>query len=103
MRTSLQIVRGGLLVGSIALLAGVGHAAGTKPSHRYEISGSMEVTAAEKTATANAPFGLNGRLSAAPADVSLQSGGDFVVMAKLAESPLGCSGNDTIFADDFDP
>jgi hypothetical protein len=45
---------------------------------------------------------LNGRLSTPSRDVGLQSGGDFVVLAKLAESPLGCA-SDVIFADGFDP
>lgn len=104
MRTSLQIVRGGLLSGLIALMAGAPpvHAGGTKPAHRFEIHGSLAPAAAEKSA-ASAPLGLEGRLSATPEDAALQSGGTFVVMAKLAESPLGCSGDDTIFADDFDP
>jgi hypothetical protein len=104
MRTSLQWVRGGPRFGLIALLAGLPlvHAAGETPAHRYSISGSLEAVAAEK-ATSGAPLGIEGRLSAPPKDAGLQSGGDFVVMAKLAESPLGCSGSDTIFADGFDP
>lgn len=105
MRTSLQWVRVSAVLASIALLAAVPtvHAAGkTPPAHRYAIHGSLEAAAPEKTA-ASAAFGLDGRLSAPPKDVGLQSGGDFVVMAKLAESPLGCSGDDTIFVDGFDP
>ena len=101
MRTSMQRVRGGPLLGLAALLAliPVVHAAG---SHRYSIHGSLEAATPEKT-TAAAPLGLSARLSASASDASLQSGGDFVVMAKLAESPLGCSGSDTIFANGFDP
>jgi hypothetical protein len=105
MRTSLQWVGGGPRLGLIVLLAGVSsvHAAGkTQSTHRYAISGSLEAVATEK-ATTGAPLGIEGRLTAPAKDVGLQSGGDFVVMAKLAESPLGCSGSDTIFADDFDP
>ena len=103
MRTSLQWVRAGSRLGLIALLAGIpiAHAAGTA-AHRYSISGSLEAVAAEKSKS-SAPLGIEGRLSAPPKDVGLQSGGDFVVMAKLAESPLGCSGSDTIFVDGFDP
>jgi len=104
MRTSLQWVRAGSRLGLIALLAGIPvvHAAGTTPAHRYSISGSLEAVAAEKS-TSSAALGIEGRLSAPAKDVGLQSGGDFVVMAKLAESPLGCSGGDTIFVDGFDP
>jgi hypothetical protein len=103
MRSSLLFIRGGPLLGLIALLAGIPsiHAAQKAPAaHRYEISGSLESVATEKTA-AGAWLGMAGRLSASPQDVGLQSGGDFVVMAKLAESPVGC-GNDTIFVDGFD-
>jgi hypothetical protein len=97
-------MRTSLLLGLIALAgAPAAEAAGTKPAaHRFEINGSLAPAQAEKTA-AITPFGMSGRLSAAPKEAALQSGGDFVVMAKLAESPQGCSGNDTIFADDFDP
>ena len=97
-------MRTSLLLGLIALAgAPTAHAAGTKPSsHRFEINGSLAPAAAEKT-TAGTAFGMQGRLTATAQDAALQSGGDFVVMAKLAESPLGCSGDDTIFADDFDP
>ena len=104
MRTSLQWLRGSIALASIALVAGIPlvHAAGKTGEHRYAIYGSLDVVAAEKT-TASAPLSLGGRLSAPTAEVSLQSGGDFVVMAKLAESPLGCSGSDTIFANGFDP
>jgi hypothetical protein len=105
MRTSLHIVRGGPLLGLVALLAGTSivHAGGTAPAaHRFEIHGSLAPAAAEKSA-ASAPFGIEGRLSAASQDAALQSGGAFVVMATLAESPLGCSGGDTIFTDGFDP
>jgi hypothetical protein len=104
MRTSLQTVRGGALLALVAMLAGIpiAHAAGRMPAaHRYEISGSLQPAAAAK-AIASGALGVNGRLSAPAKDVGLQSGGDFVVMAKLAESPLGCSGNDTIFVDGFD-
>jgi hypothetical protein len=45
---------------------------------------------------------VKGRLSSPPRDVGLASGGDFVVMAKLAMSPLGCA-SDLIFANGFDP
>lgn len=101
MRTSMQRVRGGPLLGLVALLASIPvvHAAA---SHRYSIHGSLEAATSEKT-TAAAPLGISARLSAPSSDVGLQSGGDFVVMAKLAESPLGCSGSDTIFANGFDP
>ena len=104
MRTSLQIARVGPLLGLIALLAGSpGVQAETKPAaHRYEINGSLAATATAKS-TSSAPLGLQGRLSAQSTDAALQSGGDFVVIAKLAESPLGCSGSDTIFANGFDP
>ncbi len=105
MRTSLQIARGGRLFGLIALMAfaPLVQAGGTKPAaHRFEIHGSLAPAANEKSA-ASAPFGLEGRLTSAPQEAALQSGGTFVVMARLAESPLGCSGDDTIFADDFDP
>ena len=104
MRTSLQWLRGSLALASIALMAGIPlvHAAGKTEEHRYSIYGSLDVVAAEKT-TASAPLSLGGRLSAPAKGISLQSGGDFVVMAKLAESPLGCSGSDTIFANGFDP
>ena len=105
MRTSLQWLRGGSLTALIALLAAapIVHAAGPAPAaHRYAINGSLDVLAADKT-TPSTPLGMSARLSAAPKDVALQSGGDFVVMAKLAESPLGCSGDDTIFANSFDP
>jgi hypothetical protein len=105
MRSSLQWIRGAPMVAAIALLAGVPavHAAGKTPAaHRYTIHGSLEAIAAEKT-TSNAPLGISGRLSAPAKESALQSGGDFVVIAKLAESPLGCSGDDTIFADGFDP
>jgi hypothetical protein len=105
MRTSLQFVRGIALLGLIALLAPAPpvHAAGKVPaSHRYSISGSLAAVAVEKAET-GAPLAVGGRLTAPSKDVGLQSGGDFVVMAKLAASPLGCSGDDTIFADGFDP
>ena len=105
MRTSLQMARGGALLALVALLAGASavHAAGVaKPAHRYSIYGSLDVEAAEKT-KAGAPMSLAARLSAPSKDVGLQSGGDFVVMARLAESPQGCSGSDTIFTDGFDP
>jgi len=105
MRTSMQFACGVALAGLVALLAGIpiGHAAGkTPPTHRYSISGSLAAVSEQKTA-ASTPLALSGRLSAASNDAGLQAGGDFVVMAKLAESPQGCSGGDTIFADDFDP
>ena len=105
MRTSLQWVRGGPLIGLIVLLAGAPavHAGGNAPaSHRYTIHGSLEASAEEKT-TASGSLGVAGRLSAPAKDIDPQSGGDFVVMAKLAESPLGCGGDDAIFANGFDP
>jgi hypothetical protein len=97
-------MRTSFLLGLIALAgAPVVHAGGTRPAaHRFEINGSLAPAAVEKT-TAGTAFGMQGRLTATPQDSALRSGGDFVVIAKLAESPLGCSGDDTIFADDFDP
>ena len=98
MRTSLYWAIAGAL-----LAAGAAHAADSRqPAHRYSIYGSLETATAEKTA-ASAAMSLDARLVAPPKDVGLQSGGDFVVMAKLAESPLGCGGSDTIFTNGFDP
>ena len=98
MRTSLHWAIAGAL-----LAAGAAHAADSRqPAHRYSIYGSLETATAEKSA-ASTPMSLDARLTAPSKDVGLQSGGDFVVMAKLAESPLGCGGSDTIFTNGFDP
>ncbi len=102
MRTSLHVIRGGPLLAMLVLLAGIPSAhAGSEQAHRYTVRGSLEAAATDKTA--GSPWlRLNGRLSTPSRDVGLQSGGDFVVLAKLAESPLGCA-SDVIFADGFDP
>lgn len=101
MRTSFHVIRGGPLLAMLVLLAGIPSAHAGNQTHRYTVRGSLEAAATDKTA--GSPWlRLNGRLSTPPRDVGLQSGGDFVVLAKLAESPLGCA-SDVIFADGFDP
>lgn len=104
MRTSFHAIRGGPLVGLLALFAALPsvHADERSPTHRYAIHGSLEAAATDAT-SARLPLQLSARLSAPAQDVGVQAGGDFVVIAKLAESPLGCTGSDTIFADGFDP
>jgi hypothetical protein len=107
METSTQVIRGGpRLLAALALLAAIpsAHAGHATSSHRYAIHGSLEsVATADKTSAAN-PSWLSGhgRLSPAPQDAGLVSGGQFVVMARLATSPLGCA-SDLIFANGFDP
>jgi hypothetical protein len=102
MRTSLQAGRIGPVLGLIVLLGGIPDVDAAAKTHRYEINGSLETSSAEKS-TASAPLALSGRLSAPSQDAGVQSGGDYVVLAKLAESPLGCGGSDTIFTNGFDP
>lgn len=103
MHTSYPVIRGGPLLAALVLLAGVtsAHAAGkTTAAHRYAIQGSLEA-AASSTSSDSAPMQLTSHLSAPAQSLALQSGGDFVVMAKLAYSPMTCFG-DTIFRDGFD-
>jgi hypothetical protein len=103
MRTLTPVIRGGpLLLAALVLLGGIpcANAGDAAPRHRYTIHGSLEAPAA-KTTAASPWLSVKGRLSSPPRDVGLASGGDFVVMAKLAMSPLGCA-SDLIFADGFD-
>jgi len=102
MHTSYPVIRGGPLLVALALLAGAtsAHAAGKTTAHRYEIQGSLEA-AASSAPSDSASMQLTSHLSAPAQGLALQSGGDFVVMAKLAYSPLTCFG-DTIFRDGFD-
>jgi hypothetical protein len=102
MRTSFHVIRVGPLLALLVLLAGIpaAHAGGKTPAHHYAIRGSLESVATSKSA-ASQTLRVNARLSAPSKDVGLLSGGDFVVLAKLAESPLGC-GSDIIFTNGFD-
>jgi len=102
MRASLHVIRGGPLLAMLVLLAGSPPAhADSNQAHQYTVRGSLEAVATDKTA--GSPWlRVNARLSAPSRDVGLQSGGDFVVMAKLAESPLGCA-SDHIFTNGFEP
>ena len=101
MRTSLHVIRGGPLLAMLVLLAGIPSArAGGQPAHRYTVRGNLEAAATDNTA-ASPWLRVNARLSAPARDVDLLSGGDFVVLATLAESPLGC-GSDIIFANGFE-
>ncbi|HEY0233264.1 MAG TPA: hypothetical protein VGC55_18595 [Dokdonella sp.] len=102
MRISYPVIRGGPMLAVLALLVGAAsaHAAGKTTAHRYTIQGSLQA-AATSTNADGASMQMTSHLSAPAQDVALQSGGNFVVMAKLAYSPLTCFG-DTIFRDGFD-
>lgn len=90
-----------LLFAALALPAGIASAgtSGKAATHRYSMQGVLEASATDTSAGAS--MQLAGRLSAPESGVALQSGDGFVLLAKLAESPLGC-GSDTIFFDGFD-
>ena len=98
MRTSLHVIRGGPLLAMLVLLAGIPSA--RAGGHRFTVRGNLEAAATDNTA-ASPWLRVNARLSAPARDVDLLSGGDFVVLATLAESPLGC-GSDIIFANGFE-
>lgn len=102
MHTSYPVIRGGPVLVVLALFATAtsAHAAAQTTVHRYTIQGSLEPAVANASASA-APMPAKSRLSTPTQDVGLQAGGDFVMMAKLALSPLVCYG-DTIFRDGFD-
>jgi len=97
MRTSYSVILFAMLLVEIASAQAAGKAA----PHRYTIKGSLEA-AQTRASSDGVSTRLGARLSAPVKDVGLQSGGDFVVMAKLADSTLGCSGDDTIFVNGFD-
>ena len=102
MRTSLHVIRGGPLLAMLVLLAGIPSAhAGSKPSasiHGPRQSGSgcdrqdhREPVATRECAAVRAFAGCR---------LAVRRG--LVVMAKLAESPLGCA-SDHIFTNGFEP
>lgn len=104
MATFLRVIRGGPpLLAALALVAGSprADAAERASSHRFAIHGSLAVDASDKHVPASPWLRMDARLSTPPKDVGLASGGDFVVLAKLATSPLGCA-SDLIFADGFE-
>jgi hypothetical protein len=102
MHTSYPVIRGGPALAALALFAAAtsAHAASQTTTHRYSIQGSLQATATSGN-SGGASMQLSSRLSTPTQDVALQSGGNFVVMAKLAYSPMVCAG-DTIFRDGFD-
>jgi hypothetical protein len=101
MSASHPVIHGGTMF-VLLLLVGVASAPvfGRAVAHRYVVRGSLEPAAAKRGA-ATALMDLSARLSPPTRGEGVQSGGDFVVLAKLAQSPSGC-GDDTIFVNGFD-
>ena len=100
MATLSPVIRGGPLLGMLALLAMGTPATASDAQHHYSVYGSLTPMAA--TPSGGGSLQLNSRLSSARSMIPAQSGGNLVMTAKLALAPLGCAG-DTIFANGFDP
>jgi len=69
-------------------------------SHHYSIYGSLSRTSAP--APAGGVLQMQSHVSRQTSNIVEQSGGNFVMNAKVAQQPLGC-GSDTIFENGFDP
>jgi len=94
-------IRSGPLLGAlVALFLAVPATASDAQRHHYSIHGSLTPVAA--AASSRGVLQLKSRLSGEQSSIPAQAGGDLVLTARLALSPLGCAG-DTIFADGFDP
>ncbi len=104
MTTLSWISRGGPPAALLAAMLVISPAgAANSPQHRFSISGSLSRTDAAST-TANDNGGtlqMKSTLSRPTPGSDVQSGGNFVVMAKIVASPLGCA-SDVIFVDGFD-
>lgn len=100
MSTFHPVIRGGPTWLAFLVLAGVAAtpAPGSAES-RYTLRGSFEASARSQSPAA--AMQLSARLSSPARGAGLQAGGDFVVVASVAASPLGCA-DDTIFVDGFE-
>ena len=93
-------IRSGPLAVLIALaLASPAGARDANAPHHFSISGSLTRASAPAQ---GGPLQMQSRLSKPTATLVEQAGEGLVLSAKLAERPLGCTG-DTIFANGFDP
>ena len=101
MSTFNPVIRGGPTWLAFLVLAGVGATPvpGSAESPRYTLRGSFE--ASPRSQAGAASMQLSARLSSPARGAVLQAGGDFVVVAGIASSPLGCA-DDTIFVNGFE-
>jgi hypothetical protein len=102
MATSHPVIRGGPLFVVLSLLVGSASTSvfARTAAQRYMIHGSLQPSAAKRSPD-SAPMRMSARLLARTHGPGLQSGGGLVVIAKLAQAPLGCA-DDTIFVDGFE-
>ncbi len=101
MTTLSWISRGGPPAALLATMLAIAPAsAANAPHHRYSISGSLTPSGVS-TASTNGGVQLKSTLSRPATGNDVQTGGSFVVMAKIVASPMGCA-SDTIFVDGFD-
>lgn len=101
MTTLSWISRGGPPIVAVAALlaAGTSVAAGA-PQHRYSIAASLTPVSVA-TAHDGGTIEMKSTLSRPPPSNAVQSGGRFVIIAKIVASPMGCA-SDTIFVDGFE-
>jgi hypothetical protein len=101
MSTFHPVIRGGPTWLAFLVLAGIAAtpAPGGAESPRYTLRGSFEASARSQGSAAS--MQLSARLSPPARGAGLQAGGDFVVVASVAASPLGCA-DDTIFVNGFE-
>ena len=95
-------IRGGpaLAVAILLALASPADAREPDPRHHFSVYGSL--TPLTASGSSDSAMQMHSHLSKAEATVIAQAGGNLVLSAKLAESPMVCAG-DTIFRDGFDP
>jgi hypothetical protein len=104
MTTLSWISRGGPPSALLAAMLAIAPAgAANSPQHRYTVSGSLTRSdvASATTSDSGAALQLKSTLSRPARGNDVQSGGSFVMMAKIVASPLGCA-SDTIFVDGFE-
>jgi hypothetical protein len=95
-------IRSGPLLALLAIaIAGAPAIAKDTAKQRYTIMGSLNA-AAQPTPASGSGLQLKSGFSDTRSGPTVQSGDAFVLMAKLAYSPLVCYG-DTIFRDGLDP
>jgi len=101
MSTFNPVIRGGPTWLAFLVLAGAGATPvpGSAESPRYTLRGSFESSPRSQDGAAS--MQLSARLSSPARGAGLQAGGDFVVVAGIASSPLGCA-DDTIFVNGFE-
>ncbi|MEO7433003.1 MAG: hypothetical protein ABIR62_13470 [Dokdonella sp.] len=101
MTTLSWISRGGPPVALLAVALTIAPAgAANSPQHRYSITASLTPSGVSTTA-ANGGVEMKSTLSRPASGNDVQSGGSYVVMAKIVASPMGCA-SDTIFVDGFE-